>query len=96
MDITKLIKTRVKENKVILGYRTVIKSIKTSRPELIVFSNNIPEEKRRMIEHNAKIDNTRTMHNFTHLKYHKIEERQPTKQLYTDKAPMRFQRVIQE
>jgi len=55
MNITKLIKTRVKEKKVILGYRTVIKSIKNARPELIVFANNIPEEKRRMIEHNAKI-----------------------------------------
>lgn len=55
MDITKLIKTKVKENRIILGYRTVIKSIKTSRPELIVFANNIPEEKRRMIEHTAKI-----------------------------------------
>ena len=55
MNITKLIKTKMKENKIILGYRTVIKSIKTSRPELIVFANNIPEDKKRMIEHNAKI-----------------------------------------
>jgi len=55
MDITKLIKTKVKEKKVILGYRIVIKFIKTGHPELIVFANNIPEEKRRMIEHNAKI-----------------------------------------
>jgi len=55
MDLAKLIKTKVKENKITLGYRTVIKSIKTGRPELIVFSNDIPEEKRRMIEHNAKI-----------------------------------------
>ena len=55
MDLAKLIKTKVKENKIILGYRTVIKFIKNGRPELIVFANNIPEEKRRMIEHNAKI-----------------------------------------
>ena len=55
MNITKLIKTKMKENKVILGYRTVIKYIKNAYPELIVLANNIPEEKRRMIEHNAKI-----------------------------------------
>lgn len=55
MEITKLIKTRLKQNKIILGYNTVMKSIKTSHPEIIVFANNFPEEKRRMIKHNAKI-----------------------------------------
>ena len=55
MDITKIIKTKVKQKKVILGYNTVMKSIKTRRPELIVFASNFPEEKKKMIEHNAKI-----------------------------------------
>ena len=55
MDITKIIKTGVEQNKIILGYRTVMKSMKTSRPEMIVFANNFPEDKRRMIKHNANI-----------------------------------------
>ena len=55
MDLTDIIKTKTKENKVILGYNTVMKSIKTGSPELIVISNNFPDEKRKIIEHNAKI-----------------------------------------
>jgi large subunit ribosomal protein L30e len=55
MDLTDIIKAKTKENKVILGYNTVIKSIKTGNPELIVISNNFPDDKRKIIEHNAKI-----------------------------------------
>ena len=55
MDIIKLIREKTKENKVILGYNTVMKSIKSGHPELIVIANNLPEDKKRIIEHNAKV-----------------------------------------
>jgi len=55
MDLTEIIKIKTKENKVILGFNTVMKFIKTGNPELIVVANNFPDDKRKIIEHNAKI-----------------------------------------
>ena len=55
MKLAKLIKEKFKQNKVIIGYKTVIKSLKTSRPELIVLAANIPDDKKKMIELNGKI-----------------------------------------
>jgi len=55
MDLTDIIKAKTKENKVILGYNTVMKLIKNGNPELIVVANNLPDEKRKIMEHNAKI-----------------------------------------
>jgi len=57
MDLTDIIKAKTKENKVILGYNTVMKLIKTGNPELIVIANNFPDDKRKTVEHNAKIAN---------------------------------------
>lgn len=54
-DLTKLIQQSVKENKIIFGYKQTIKAIKVKKPELIVFANNFPKEKRESIEHNAKM-----------------------------------------
>ena len=55
MELVKLIKEKNKEGKVILGYKNVIKSLKSNKPELVVIANNIPEDNRRMIELNAEI-----------------------------------------
>ena len=55
MELTDIIKAKIKENKVILGYNTVMKSIKNTNPELIILANNFPDDKRKNIEHNAKI-----------------------------------------
>lgn len=55
MDITKIIKSKTKEKKIILGYKTVIKLMKSGRPELIIYANNFPEEKKKTIDRNAKI-----------------------------------------
>jgi len=55
MELTKLIKEKIKQDKVIIGYKTVIKSLKNSKPELVVIANNIPNDKKKMIELNAKI-----------------------------------------
>lgn len=55
MVLEKLIKEKLKENKVILGFNTVMKFLKNAHPKLIVYANNIPEDRKKMIEHNAKI-----------------------------------------
>jgi len=55
MDLERLIKEKIKGNEVVLGYKNVIKSLKTSKPELIVLANNMPDDKKKMIELNAKI-----------------------------------------
>jgi len=55
MELARLIKEKIKQNKVIIGYKTVIKSLKSDRPELIVLAANTPEDKKKMIELNAKI-----------------------------------------
>ena len=54
MELEKLIKEKIKRNKVIIGYKTVIKSLKNTHPELVVIATNIPEDKKKMIELNAK------------------------------------------
>ena len=55
MELEKLIKEKSKENEILLGYNNVIKSLKNSKPELVVVAKNIPEDKKKMIELNAKI-----------------------------------------
>ena len=57
MELEKLIKERLKENKIALGFNTVMKSLKSGDPELIVYANNIPEDRKKTIEHNAQISN---------------------------------------
>ena len=57
MDITKLIKAGMKEGNIILGYKTVLKTMKTAHPKLVVFANNLPKEKRREVEYIARIAN---------------------------------------
>ncbi len=55
MELTKLIKEKIKQKKIIIGYKTVIKSLKNTHPELVIFAANIPSDKKKMIELNAKI-----------------------------------------
>ncbi len=55
MDLTQLIQDKIKRKEVVLGYNRVIKSIKTKHPSTIVIANNIPKERKDMIQHNAKL-----------------------------------------
>lgn len=55
MELEKLIKKKIKEKKVIIGYDKMMKLIKVSSLEMIVFANDFPEEKRKIAEHNAKL-----------------------------------------
>jgi large subunit ribosomal protein L30e len=57
MELEKLIKESLKEKKIILGFNTVMKILKSEHPELVVYANNIPEDRKKMIEHNAQISN---------------------------------------
>jgi len=59
MDLTKRIKEKVKQKKVLLGYKTVMKFLKSGRPELIIYANDIPEEKKKTLDHNAEISNVK-------------------------------------
>jgi len=59
MDLTKLIKEKIKKKKILLGYNTVMKFLKSGRPELIIYANNFPEEKKKILKHNAQISNVK-------------------------------------
>ncbi len=58
MEITKLIKTKIKEKKIVIGYKEVMRLMKTSKPELVIIANDFPEEKKKIVEYNAKISKT--------------------------------------
>jgi large subunit ribosomal protein L30e len=55
MELDKLIREKTKEKEVVIGYKNVIKFLKTGKPELVVVADNIPDDKKKMIELNAKI-----------------------------------------
>jgi large subunit ribosomal protein L30e len=57
MDLEKTIKENLKEDKVIIGFKSVIKILKKGNPQMIVLANNIPEENKKIIIHNAQISN---------------------------------------
>ena len=50
-DVTKLIR----EGEITYGYKEVMRMIKNGRGKLVVMANNIPENRKKEIEHNAKI-----------------------------------------
>jgi ribosomal protein L30E len=52
--LTEEIQSAVKSSRAIFGYRESIKFIKLYSPRLVVVANNLPEERRRELEHNAK------------------------------------------
>ena len=45
----------VVRNKVIFGFKSVSKILKTKKISKIVYANNLPENKVEMIKHNAKL-----------------------------------------
>ncbi|MCD6403015.1 MAG: ribosomal L7Ae/L30e/S12e/Gadd45 family protein [Candidatus Aenigmarchaeota archaeon] len=56
MDLEKRIKTAVKENKALFGYREVLKKLKMSKElEMIILAKNTPENIKRDLELNAKL-----------------------------------------
>ena len=59
MTLAEEIGEAIKSNKIILGYRESLKSLKTSSPEKIVVAANAPENLRKEIEHNSKVAETK-------------------------------------
>jgi large subunit ribosomal protein L30e len=59
MNLVDTILDAIKQKRVLFGYKKSIKEIKSGELELIVIANNIPENLRKEIEHNAKIFNLR-------------------------------------
>lgn len=57
MDLEKTIKEKLKEDKVVIGFKSVIKILKKGKPQMIILANNIPKENKNMIIHNAQIFN---------------------------------------
>jgi large subunit ribosomal protein L30e len=58
MTLEDTIRTAVKNEKAIIGFKRSIKFIKLNNPKLIVIANNLPEDMRKEIEHNSKISKT--------------------------------------
>ena len=54
-DINKLIKNKIKENKIILGFNLVSKTLKSKKINKIIYANNLPQNKVKLIKHNAKL-----------------------------------------
>ena len=50
----------LKEKKVVIGYKQVLRQIKIGNPKIIVYANNLPKEKLEELEHNTKIGNIKT------------------------------------
>jgi len=55
VELKKIIKDAIKDNKVIMGYNKVIKKIKVKQLKLVVYANNIPKDKLDNIVYNAKL-----------------------------------------
>ncbi|MFH0710969.1 MAG: 50S ribosomal protein L30e [Candidatus Aenigmatarchaeota archaeon] len=59
MNLQEEVQTAVKNDKAVLGYRRSIKFIKLNAPKLIVIANNMPQNLRNEIEHNAKVSDVK-------------------------------------
>jgi large subunit ribosomal protein L30e len=57
-DLSKLIKGKVKENKVIFGYNSALKILKTGKAERVIYANNLPQDKVKLLKHNAGLSKT--------------------------------------
>ena len=55
MSLEDLIRTAVKSEKAIIGFKRSIRFIKLNHPKLIVIANNLPKDMRKEIEHNSKM-----------------------------------------
>jgi len=57
MNLAERIKEAMKENKIVYGYREVLKFIRNNKVETVILSNNAPEKVKRMIMNsNVKVE----------------------------------------
>jgi len=55
VDLKKIIKDAVRDDRAILGYDKTMKELKTKKPKMIIHANNLPKEKLENITHNSKL-----------------------------------------
>ncbi|MEM4500450.1 MAG: ribosomal L7Ae/L30e/S12e/Gadd45 family protein [Candidatus Woesearchaeota archaeon] len=57
MEIREKIKEALKENKIVLGYREVLKFIRNNKVEVVILANNVPLKIKNTILHsNVKVE----------------------------------------
>jgi large subunit ribosomal protein L30e len=54
-DLNKIIKNKIRDDKVIIGFNLVSKLLKTGKIGKIIYANNFPQNKVKVIKHNSKI-----------------------------------------
>lgn len=54
-DLTEIIQSAIKSNKIIIGYKESIKFIKTNSPKMIILAKDVPEKIKKEIEDNTKV-----------------------------------------
>lgn len=59
MVLNEEIQAATKASRTVVGYREVMKILKTGKVELVVVSNNMPPNMKNDIEHNAKMSDVR-------------------------------------
>ena len=59
MELTEDIQAAIKSGRALIGYRETMKLLKSGDAKSIVVSNNIPENVKKEIEHNAKLSGTK-------------------------------------
>jgi large subunit ribosomal protein L30e len=59
-DLEKMIKAKVKDGKVLIGFRSVIKTLKSKKLSKVIYAKNLPEDKVSLLRHNAKLAGTET------------------------------------
>lgn len=58
MDLNKSIKTALKEGRVVMSYKNVLRELKTKKLKVIIYANNIPRENLNNLIHNAELTKT--------------------------------------
>lgn len=56
-ELTKIIRSSLKEKKAVMGYKQSMRFIRTETPKLVIIANNVPEEMRSEIEQHTKLSN---------------------------------------
>ena len=59
MSLIESIQNAIKTNQVAMGYKESIRLVKSQTPKMIVVAKNLPENRQKEIEHNAKLGNVK-------------------------------------
>lgn len=59
MALTEQIQSSLKAGNIIIGYKESLDYLKNSSPKMVVVSNNIQEDKKNELEHDAELSGTK-------------------------------------